>query len=138
MAVRRYEFDRFSLDPNERRLFAEGLPVELNSRYFDALLLLLQNPGMLLSKERFLQEVWRGIPVTDEVLTQCIKTLRRQLGDSATQPRLIETVPKHGYRFIAAVNAVDDVAPEERKIAAASQSDATAGAHEWRQYWLTL
>src|SRR5262245_11620845 len=138
MAVRRYQFDRFSLDPSERRLFAEELPVDLNSRYFDALLLLLQNPGMLLSKERFLQEVWRGIPVTDEVLTQCIKTLRRQLGDSATQPRLIETIPKHGYRFIAAVNAVYDVAPEERKVAPASQADATAGAHDWRQGWLTL
>lgn len=36
--------------------------------------------------------------MTDEVLTQCIKTLRRQLGDSATQPHLIETIPKHGYR----------------------------------------
>jgi DNA-binding winged helix-turn-helix (wHTH) protein len=129
MAVRRYQFDRFSLDPHERRLFAGELPVELNSRYFDALLLLLQNPGMLLSKERFLQEVWRGIPVTDEVLTQCIKTLRRQLGDSATQPRLIETIPKHGYRFIAAVNCV---------AGSTSQAKATAGTHDWRQYWLTL
>src|SRR5262245_31507769 len=137
MAVRRYQFDRFSLDPSERRLFAEELPVDLNSRYFDALLLLLQNPGTLLSKERFLQEVWRGIPVTDEVLTQCIKTLRRQLGDSATQPRLIETIPKHGYRFIAAVNAIYDVAPDERSIAPSSQADA-AGTYRWRQGWLTL
>jgi hypothetical protein len=47
--------------------------------------------------------VWRGVPVTDEALTQCIKTLRRQLGDDAARPRFIETVPKHGYRFIAEV-----------------------------------
>jgi len=139
MAVRRYQFDRFSLDPGERRLFADELPIELNNRYFDALLLLLQNPGVLLSKERFLQEVWRGIPVTDEVLTQCISTLRRQLGDSATQPRLIETIPKHGYRFIAAVNCVED-SPSQASAspAAASQADATAGAYDWRQCWLTL
>jgi DNA-binding winged helix-turn-helix (wHTH) protein len=139
MAVRRYQFDRFSLDPDERRLFAGEVQVELNSRYFDALLLLLQHPGMLLSKERFLQEVWRGIPVTDEVLTQCVKTLRRQLGDSATQPRLIETIPKHGYRFIAAVNCVEgsDVAPEEEQVAPASQVGA-AGAYDWRQSRLTL
>jgi DNA-binding winged helix-turn-helix (wHTH) protein len=128
MAIRRYQFDKFSLDPHERRLFAEELPVELNSRYFDALLLMLQYPGMLLSKERFLQEVWRGIPVTDEVLTQCIKTLRRQLGDSATQPRLIETIPKHGYRFIAAVKCVEG---------SASQAD-SADTYQWRQCWLTL
>src|SRR5688572_32861655 len=123
MAVCRYQFDRFSLDAHERRLFAGEVPVELNSRYFDALLLLLQHPGTLLSKERFLQEVWRGIPVTDEVLTQCIKTLRRQLGDSATRPHLIETIPKHGYRFIAAVSCVadSDAAADDEKPALASQ-----------------
>lgn len=140
MAAGRYEFDRFSLDPIERRLFAEDVPVELNSRYFDALLLLLRHPGTLLSKERFLKEVWHGIPVTDEVLTQCIKTLRRQLGDSATQPRLIETIPKHGYRFIAAVNRVADseAAPEDQNPALAFQAPATPGAYDWRQCWLTL
>ncbi len=140
MAIRHYQFDKFSLDPNERRLFSGEVPVELNSRYFDALLLLLQHPGMLLSKERFLQEVWRGIAVTDEVLTQCIKTLRRQLGDSATQPRLIETIPKHGYRFIAVVNCVSDsdIAPEVQKVAAASRAGATAGTYDWRQCRLNL
>ena len=48
-------------------------------------------------------EVWRGIPVTDEALTQCIRTLRKQLGDDAARPRFIETVPKNGYRFVAPV-----------------------------------
>src|SRR5688572_10163530 len=141
MAARRYEFDRFSLDPIERRLFAGEAPVELNSRYFDALLLLLQNPGTLLSKERFLKEVWQGIPVTDEVLTQCIKTLRRQLGDSATQPHLIETIPKHGYRFIAAVSCVadNDAAPQDQqRPPLASQAAAAAAAYDWRHFWLTL
>jgi DNA-binding winged helix-turn-helix (wHTH) protein len=123
MPVRRYQFDSFSLDPIERRLFAGEALVELNSRYFDALLLLLQHPGTLLSKERFLLEVWQGIPVTDEVLTQCIKTLRRQLGDSAAQPHLIETIPKHGYRFIAAVSCVAD-----SDAAAEDQNRALAGA----------
>ena len=51
-------------------------------------------------------EVWRGIPVTDEALTQCIRTLRKQLGDDAARPRFIETVPKHGYRFVAPVEVV--------------------------------
>ena len=140
MAAGRYQFASFSLDPIERRLFAGDVRVELNSRYFDALLLLLRHPGTLLSKERFLQEVWQGIPVTDEVLTQCIKTLRRQLGDSATQPHLIETIPKHGYRFIAAVSCVanSDAAPEDENIAPASQEVVTPGAYDWRQCWLTL
>lgn len=140
MAAHRYQFDRFSLDPVERRLFAGEALVELNSRYFDALLLLLRHPGMLLSKERFMQEVWQGIPVTDEVLTQCIKTLRRRLGDSATRPHLIETIPKHGYRFIAAVSCVadNDPAPEAEHLAMASPAVAAPGAYDWRQCWLTL
>jgi DNA-binding winged helix-turn-helix (wHTH) protein len=100
-----YAFGEFSLDLGDRRLRRAGEPVELSSRYFDALALLLGEPGKLVSKARFMDEVWRGVPVTDEALTQCIRTLRRQLGDDAASPRFIETVPKHGYRFIAEVRA---------------------------------
>ena len=107
MASGSYRFDRFRLDPADRRLTRDGAPVELNARYLDALALLVSEPGKLVSKDRFLEEVWRGVPVTDEALTQCIKTLRRQLGDEAASPRFIETVPKHGYRFIAPVEAAD-------------------------------
>jgi DNA-binding winged helix-turn-helix (wHTH) protein len=99
-----YRFDRFELDCADRRLLRDGEPLELSSRYLDALALMLSEPGRLVSKDRFLDEVWRGVPVTDEALTQCIKTLRRQLGDDAGRPRFIETVPKHGYRFIAPID----------------------------------
>ncbi len=99
-------FAGFELDPGERQLRRGGKPVDLNGRYFDALALLASEPGRLVSKDRFMGEVWRGVPVTDEALTQCIKTLRKQLGDDAARPRFIETVPKHGYRFIAPVEGV--------------------------------
>jgi len=102
-----FTFDRFLLDTGDRRLRAGGQTVELNTRYFDALTLLVNEQGRLVAKERFMAEVWAGVPVTDEALTQCIKTLRRQLGDSASSPRFIETVPKHGYRFIAPVREID-------------------------------
>jgi DNA-binding winged helix-turn-helix (wHTH) protein len=103
MAGACFRFAGFELDPGNRRLSRDGAPIELNARYLDALVLLAGEPGQLVSKDRFLAEVWRGIPVTDEALTQCIRTLRRQLGDDAANPRFIETVPKHGYRFVAAV-----------------------------------
>jgi DNA-binding winged helix-turn-helix (wHTH) protein len=103
-----FRFDRFALDPADRQLRRDDAPVELNARYFDALALLVGEAGRLVPKDRFLGEVWRGVPVTDEALTQCIKTLRRQLDDDAANPRFIETVPKHGYRFIAAVERVGD------------------------------
>jgi DNA-binding winged helix-turn-helix (wHTH) protein len=109
----RIRFDRFELDADDRQLRRDGHPLELNSRYLDALALLVSEPGKLVSKDRFLAEVWRGVPVTDEALTQCIRTLRRQLGDDAARPRFIETVPKHGYRFIAPVDG-SDAAPARR------------------------
>lgn len=102
-----FRFDRFLLDPGDRQLRRDEEPVELNGRYLDALALLVSEHGKLVTKDRFMDEVWRGVPVTDEALTQCIKTLRKQLGDNAANPRFIETVPKHGYRFIAPVQAVE-------------------------------
>ncbi len=107
----RYRFDDFLLDPGERLLLRGGTAVEINARYLDALVLLVREQGRLVSKDRFLDEVWRGVPVTEEALTQCIRTLRRQLGDSVANPRYIETVPKHGYRFIAAASAAAAALP---------------------------
>ena len=121
-----FRFDRFRLDPGDRQLKHEGVPVELNARYLDALALLLREAGKLVSKDRFLDEVWRGVPVTDEALTQCIKTLRKQLGDDAANPRFIETVPKHGYRFIAPVEWVGE------QVGARL----SAPSHGWRQFFL--
>src|SRR5688572_9560053 len=118
MTVGSLRFEGFELDPGNRRLSRDGAPVELNARYLDALVLLAGERGRLVSKDRFLAEVWRGIPVTDEALTQCIKTLRRQLGDDAANPRFIETVPKHGYRFLASVEVAGVAQPEAAGTAA--------------------
>src|SRR5687768_1509210 len=113
-----FRFEGFELDPGDRRLSRDGAPIELSARYLDALLLMAREPGRLVTKERFHDEVWRGIPVTDEALTQCIATLRRQLGDEAGRPRFIETVPKHGYRFIAPIEWVGaDGRPAAQKAA---------------------
>lgn len=126
MPSARFRFDDFDLDPVERRLLRGMVPVELNARYLDALVLLVREQGRLVSKDRFLDEVWRGVPVTEEALTQCIRTLRRQLGDSVASPRFIETVPKHGYRFIAPVL-------HEGASAAAMHGAGHAPAWTWRQ-----
>lgn len=120
MARDGFHFGPFRLDPHERALFRGDRPVEINARYLDALILLVREQGRLVTKARFHEEVWRGVPVTDEALTQCIRTLRRQLGDDAVAPQFIETVPKYGYRFIAV--AVRSGGPEEQ--GAASTADA--------------
>lgn len=116
-----FVFDRFVLDSKNRQLLRDNVLVELNSRYLDALILLVSEEGALVSKARFLEDVWKGVPVTDEVITQCIKTLRKQLGDSASNPSFIETVPKHGYRFIAPVTRTQTA---DRLVPQDSQNDA--------------
>ena len=106
IASRARRFDDFVLDPADRRLSRDGVTVELSGRYLDALILLTDQPGRLVSKDRFMAEVWKGVPVTDEALTQCIRALRKTLGDDAARPRFIETTPRHGYRFIAPVEPI--------------------------------
>jgi DNA-binding winged helix-turn-helix (wHTH) protein len=99
------QFGPFHLDVGNRKLWREDRAIDLPARYLDALILLVESSGTLVTKQRFMDDVWRGVPVTDEALTQAIRTLRRALGDSAGRPRFIETVPKHGYRFIAPVSS---------------------------------
>ncbi|HYD26996.1 transcriptional regulator [Brevundimonas sp.] len=136
MAPGRFRFERFALDVRNRQLKRDGAPVELNGRYFDALALLVSEHGRLVSKDRFLEEVWRGVPVTDEALTQCVRTLRRQLGDEAAHPRFIETVPKHGYRFIAAVEQEEPDAARPGAIRATPTEPPTAGTAPWSRFGL--
>lgn len=102
-----YRFDRFVLDPADRCLSEDGRLVELSGRYLDALILLVAEDGRLVTKARLLDEVWKGVPVTEAALTQCVRSLRKALGDEAGRPRFIETVPRHGYRFIASVTPVE-------------------------------
>lgn len=98
-----FQFGPFRLHAGDRTLWRGDTRIDLNARYFDVLILLIEARGELVTKDRFMQEVWRGVPVTDEALTQAIRTLRKALGDDVSAPRFVETVPKHGYRFIAAV-----------------------------------
>ncbi len=106
-----YRFAGFELDSAERQLRRDGAEVPLNARYLDALILLVRERGQLVTKDRFMDTVWHGIPVTDEALTQCIRTLRRTLGDAAGDPHFIATVPKFGYRFVGAIEGEAPLPP---------------------------
>lgn len=103
MSEQRHRFGDFVLDHANRSLNREGVTLALNARYFDALALLVREHGRLVGKQRFFDEVWAGSVVTDAALTQCIKEIRRLLGDDASDPRFVRTVAGHGYSFIAAV-----------------------------------
>lgn len=125
-----YRFGDFTLDVTNRELLLEEERLDLNARYFDALVLLVREHGRLVEKDRFFEEVWDDVVVSDSALTQCIKEIRRQLGDDAANPRFIQTVPRHGYRFIAAVSMADRSTVVEAPDAVTTVSGSTGDVEE--------
>jgi DNA-binding winged helix-turn-helix (wHTH) protein/TolB-like protein/tetratricopeptide (TPR) repeat protein len=107
--VAQYRFGSFELDVGERRLVRAGEPVHLQPKAFDLLVYLVERSGHLVDKQRILDDVWSGSIVTDHSLTQCIRQIRVALADDHERPSYIETVPRAGYRFIAAPAASDPV-----------------------------
>jgi DNA-binding winged helix-turn-helix (wHTH) protein len=122
----RFRFGEFLLDTGNRSLQRAGAPVALNARYFDALVLLVREHGQMVGKQRLFDDVWAGSVVTDAALTQCIKEVRRALGDDAANPRFVRTVAGHGYSFIAAVQVDSPAAGYGSTMPAASADPAPA------------
>jgi len=105
-AGKRYRFGPFTVDGSERVLFDGKNTVAVTPKAFDTLLLLVENAGHVLSKERIMEEVWQDSFVQENNLAQNISALRRALNETAGL-RYIETVPKFGYRFVAPVETED-------------------------------
>jgi len=101
-----FEFGNFRLDATERLLVASGEPIQLSPKVFDTLLMLVSNAGKVLSKEKMLAEIWDDSIVEENNLAQNISQLRRVLGETSDS-KFIETVPKFGYRFVAAVTTAE-------------------------------
>jgi DNA-binding winged helix-turn-helix (wHTH) protein len=91
------EFGRFRVLLRRRRLLADGVPVELGTRAFDLLLVLLEADGALVTKEELLNRVWPDVVVSEENLKVQISALRKALG---ADRNLIRTEFGRGYRFI--------------------------------------
>ena len=100
-----YTFGDFRLDAAERQLFDGERSIQLPPKAFDTLLMLVTNAGRVLAKERMLAEIWEGSFVEENNLAQNISLLRKILHETKGY-KLIETVPKFGYRFVADVDTV--------------------------------
>lgn len=105
-----FEFGRFRLDPHERLLLRDGNPVPLNPRTFEVLVALVIHAGSLLEKDELLETVWHDVAVEESNLAVAISHLRKALGDDRGRHEFIETVQRHGYRFVAAVSRTPAVA----------------------------
>ena len=100
-----YEFGRFVLDPSEKTLLVDGVPIHLPAKEFETLLLLVENNGKALSKEQMINAVWQDAFVEESNLAKQVSKLRKLLNNSGDA--FIETLPKHGYRFSADLRLVE-------------------------------
>ena len=98
-------FGAYAVDLRSGELHKEGVKLKLQEQPFRLLALLLEHPGEVVTREELRQRLWPEDTFVsfDDGLNTAIKKLRDALGDSAEKPRLIETLPKHGYRFILPV-----------------------------------
>jgi Tol biopolymer transport system component/DNA-binding winged helix-turn-helix (wHTH) protein len=127
MAATTYSFEGLCVD-RSRMVVRRGLvPVPLEPKAMDVLLYLIEHRDRLVTKDELLDAVWKDTFVTPNALTRVVAHLRKALGDDAQEARIIGTVSKRGYRFIATV--VEDGGPADRSGAGPTALAAPPEAH---------
>ena len=108
-------FGVFEADLQAGELRKSGRKIRLQDQPFRVLAYLLQPPGQVASREDLRQHLWGDEVIADfdHSLNMAVKKIREVLGDSAETPRFVETLPKRGYRFIAAVEGLDTDNPQQ-------------------------
>src|SRR5688572_22534655 len=119
-----FHFGSFRLDAVDERLWRGSEEIALSPKPFAMLRYLVEHPGRLVTKQDLLDVVWGGVHVTSTSPRVCLHEIREALGEDASAPRFIETVPRRGYRFIAPVSVV---ATSDARAALPSPPERTAG-----------
>jgi predicted ATPase/DNA-binding winged helix-turn-helix (wHTH) protein len=102
----RISFGRFRVSPSQRTLERDGVEVEIGSRALAILLVLLEQPGEVLSNKKLLERTWPNVVVDESNLRVHVARLRRVLGDSGGSARYIMNVPGRGYCFVGLLGTV--------------------------------
>lgn len=130
-----YKFGDFRLMPDDRMLVRDGERVPMSPTVFNLLLVLVENAGRLVNKEKLMNEVWADSFVEEGNLNRTISRLRKILGEKPNQNQFIETVPRVGYRFIAPVEVVEDDLEKPNKTARKIKKNEAAKERKSRK-WL--
>ncbi|MBI3304076.1 MAG: winged helix-turn-helix domain-containing protein [Deltaproteobacteria bacterium] len=97
------QFAGFRLEPDNARPWRGAHAIKLKPKAFAVLHYSVEHAGQLVTKDELWQAVWPDVTVSDDVLTARVRDIRKALGDDPKTPRLIETVHRRGYRFIASI-----------------------------------
>jgi DNA-binding winged helix-turn-helix (wHTH) protein len=128
------------IEPRQNRIVRGETEARVEPRVMDVLVCLAARAGEVVSRDALNTQVWGEVVVTDQAVTNCISELRHHLGDDRSAHRVIETIPKRGYRLTAPVqllhvDKVDGPAPTSRRrwmVAAALGIALLAFAWWWR------
>ncbi len=114
----RFRFGVFEADAATGELRRQGIRVKLNVQPFQVLIMLLARPGEVLTREEITRELWpQGTFVDHEHgVNSAVNRIRDALGDSARNPRFLETLARRGYRFVAPVEQIADAPKEQPKV----------------------
>jgi DNA-binding winged helix-turn-helix (wHTH) protein len=97
----RFRFGSFLVSPAHRTLRRGDADVPIIPRYFDLLVLLLDQRHRVVTRQEIFDRVWADVVVSDGALSQAVRTIRRCLDDDPREPRFIRTVSRQGYQFVA-------------------------------------
>ncbi len=99
-------FGVYELDRDAMELRKHGVPIRLQEQPFRVLSILLERPGVVITREQLQEQIWGNTFVDfDQSLNKAINRVREALNDNAGTPQYVETIPRRGYRFIAPVEA---------------------------------
>src|SRR3984957_12072302 len=112
----RFTFDRFELDLRSGELLKDGRRLRLQAQPFQLLVLLLERPGEVVTREEICRKLWQADTFVDfdHSLGTAVNKIREALSDSADHPRFVETMPRRGYRFIGRLNSSNGFTASER------------------------
>ena len=115
-------FGVYEADLRARELRKNGLKVRLQEQPFAVLAMLLERPGDVVTREELQKRLWSGDTFVDfdHSLSASVNKLREALGDSADNPRFVETLPRRGYRFVYPVEGVKVSSPSQEVAVEAS------------------
>jgi TolB-like protein/DNA-binding winged helix-turn-helix (wHTH) protein/Tfp pilus assembly protein PilF len=127
--MRVLRFGSFEVDLHARELRKQGMHIKIQEQPFQVLAFLLEHAGEIVTRDQLRQKLWPTDTFVDvdNSLNAIINRLREALGDSAENPRFVETLPRRGYRFVAPVTEVKGTAagsaPEDTNLATRARQD---------------
>lgn len=125
-----FMFGDYALDQERRELTLHGHAVAVGPQVFDLLLFLVRNRDRVVSKDDLLETVWSGRVVSESTITSHINAVRKAIGDSGGEQRLVRTIARKGFRFVGDIRVSGVAAASAPRVAVVAEESAAAGANQ--------